>query len=411
MNEENISVLVISNDSEFLLVIEKLVNGIDISNLSFNTSKNNFDEIKQIISTSRIDFVVFDIANSSDHFLKTANLLVENNISILFLIAQDNLNTFIDNNFNFSLVDYLIKPIPDVILEHKINIYLQNILQKKSSEYLIRIYDENVIASKTDTKGFITYSSKAFCDICGYSQEELFGQSHNIVRHPDVSKDVYKDMWKTIKTGKQWRGEIKNKRKNGSFYWVETVISPEFNYNGEIISYNSIRQDISSQKYIEQISVIDHLTKVYNRKYYDETLEKEIYSASRYDYDLSLMILDIDYFKAVNDTYGHLVGDSVLKEFADILTKNSRKSDIISRIGGEEFTILVSNDSIEATYAFAQKLRKSVEEYDFSVVGNITVSIGISSFINNDTPETLFKRVDDALYMGKENGRNQVVKL
>ncbi|MCK5111457.1 MAG: diguanylate cyclase [Arcobacteraceae bacterium] len=410
MNKDNISILAISDSADTLSLIEKFVDSVEHSDLLFSISRNNDEDIRQIVSKNKIDLIIFDINNADDSYCDTTKFLLENNISILFLINKENIDTFINSKFNFSLVDYLIKPIPDVILKHKIDIYLQNLLQKKATEYLINMYDQNVITSKTDTKGIITYSSKAFCDICEYSQEELLGHPHNIVRHPDVPKETYKDMWATIKSGKQWRGEIKNKKKNGGFYWVDVVVSPEFNYKGEIISYTSVRQDISSQKYIEQINTIDYLTKVYNRKYYDEIMEKEIYSASRYDYPLSLMLLDIDYFKCVNDTFGHLVGDSVLKEFANILIENTRKSDIVSRIGGEEFTILVSNDSHESAYAFAQKLRKAIEKYTFTTVENITVSIGISSFIKDDTPISLFKRVDDALYEAKRNGRNCVVR-
>ena len=188
------------------------------------------------------------------------------------------------------------------------------------------------------------------------------------------------------------------------------TISPEFNYNGKVIGYNSIRQDISCQKYIEQISLIDYLTQVYNKKYYDEILETEIYSAKRYQYNLSLLMIDIDLFKDVNDTYGHLVGDKVLKTFANVLRENTRKSDIVSRIGGEEFTIIVSNDSTESVYGFANKIRKAIENNSFETVGKITVSIGMSSLQKGDTSQTLFKRVDEAMYKAKHNGRNCVVK-
>ena len=300
---------------------------------------------------------------------------------------------------------------PDAVLQHKIGVYLENILQQKASEYLLSVYDENVIASKTDLKGRITYTSQAFCNISEYSKEELMGKSHNIVRHPDTPVEVYKELWGAIESGKQWHGEVKNIKKNGGFYWVRVSISPEFDYNGKIIGYSTIRQDITPQKYIEKVSLIDHLTQVYNKRYYDEILEKEVSSASRYGYNISLLMLDIDHFKDVNDNFGHQVGDNILKEFAYLLLLNTRKSDIISRIGGEEFTIIVSNDTEESACAFARKLRKEIAHYSFGSVGNVTASIGISSFIEGDTPQTLFKRVDDAMYKAKHNGRNQVIRL
>ena len=105
--------------------------------------------------------------------------------------------------------------------------------------------DELMIVSKTDTKGIITYVNKNFCDISGYSEEELLGKSHNIVRHPDMPKGLFKNMWETIKRGQLWRGFIKNRRKDGGYYWVDTGIMPIKNYKGEIVEYIALRSDIT----------------------------------------------------------------------------------------------------------------------------------------------------------------------
>ena len=119
---------------------------------------------------------------------------------------------------------------------------------------LLSSFDENVIASRSDLKGRVTYASKAFRDISGYSSEELIGKPHSTVRHPDTPKEVFVDLWKTIKSGKIWRGEVKNRRKNGSFYWVEVVITPEFDDENNIMGYSAIRQDITSRKEVEALS-------------------------------------------------------------------------------------------------------------------------------------------------------------
>ena len=120
-------------------------------------------------------------------------------------------------------------------------------------EKLIDTFSQHVIASKTDLKGNITYVSDAFCDISGYSKKELLGKPHNIVRHPDVSKDFYKKMWTTIKSGKSFSGELKNKKKDGSAYWVGVEISPDYNKLGEHIGYSAIRTNISKQKALEEL--------------------------------------------------------------------------------------------------------------------------------------------------------------
>jgi len=124
----------------------------------------------------------------------------------------------------------------------------------KSLQEIIQQFDENIIASKTDLKGNIIYVSKAFCDICQYTESELLGKPHNIIRHQDVSKDTFKDLWTTIKSGKIWKGEIKNLKKDGGFYWVDATIFPEFDSNGTIKYYSAIRHNITSQKEVEDLT-------------------------------------------------------------------------------------------------------------------------------------------------------------
>ena len=119
---------------------------------------------------------------------------------------------------------------------------------------LLYSFDENVIASRSDLKGNITYASKAFALISGYSVEELIGKPHSIVRHPDTKKELFKDLWKTIQSGKIWRGQVKNRKKNSGIYWVEIVITPEFDKKKNIIGYSAIRQDITSKKEVEDLS-------------------------------------------------------------------------------------------------------------------------------------------------------------
>ncbi len=411
MNKDNITLLVISENKKTISFIETLAENIIHSDLSVTVCDNNLQNIQKVILAEHIDLVIFDVITLDAYSCTTSRVILKHHISILFLIDTNNTNHLIKSNFNFHLVDYLIKPYPKEILEHKIEIYLQNILHKKASEYLLSAYDESVIASKTNTKGVITYTSQAFCDISEYTKEELIGRSHNIVRHPDTSPSIYKDMWKVIQSGEQWSGEVKNLKKNGGFYWVRVTISPECNYNGDIISYSSIRQDISAEKYIQQVSLIDHLTQVYNKKYFDKTIEKEIASVQRYKYNLALLIIDIDFFKNINDTYGHLVGDAVLKEFADVLIQNTRRNDIVSRIGGEEFSIIISNDSVQSAHSFAKKLGKHIQNHTFKEINKLTVSIGISSYIQGDSFKSLFSRADQAMYQAKKSGRNCVVNI
>jgi polar amino acid transport system substrate-binding protein len=133
---------------------------------------------------------------------------------------------------------------------------LTRVVSEKTLELttLLKSFDENVIASKTDANGIIIYASKALCEINGYTQEELIGQNHRIIRHQDMPKDIFTDMWHTIKSKNIWRGEIKNRKKDGGFYWVDSIVSPDYNEKGEIIGYSAIRQDITAKKEVQMLS-------------------------------------------------------------------------------------------------------------------------------------------------------------
>ncbi|MEA3314358.1 MAG: PAS domain S-box protein [Campylobacterota bacterium] len=117
-------------------------------------------------------------------------------------------------------------------------------------------FDKYVIVSKTDLKGKITYASNSFCNISGYTKDELIGKNHNIIRDKSITKDIFKNMWKTIESNKVWQGEIKNRRKDGSYYWVYTIISPLYNNNSEKIGYSAITEDISNKKKVEELNKI-----------------------------------------------------------------------------------------------------------------------------------------------------------
>ena len=283
----------------------------------------------------------------------------------------------------------------------------KNQLEHKLSEYT-KLVDKNVIISTTDKTGKIIYASEAFCKISGYSKEELINQNHNIVRDPSMPKEAFEDMWKTIKSKKSWQGEVRNKKKNGGFYWVNAVITPNLDKNGDIISYTGIRQDITDRKLIEEISQKDKLTQIYNRVKLDEVLLEEIERNRRYGIEFSTILIDIDKFKEVNDNYGHPEGDSVLKETSKILTQHIRKTDILGRWGGEEFLIISTSTNINGVIKLAENLRKAMEEHQFKYVGKVTASFGVTQYIAGETEASLLKRCDDGLYKAKRGGRNRV---
>jgi PAS domain S-box-containing protein/diguanylate cyclase (GGDEF)-like protein len=160
--------------------------------------------------------------------------------------------------------------------------------EKKIREY-VSIIDKNVITSSTNIYGEITYVSKAFVKLSGYSKDELIGYNHSMIKHPDMSENIYKEMWKVISNDKIWRGEIKNKRKDGSFYWVDITIYPIFSGDGEKVGYSAIRFDITAQKRVEKLLVeIQNLNQESDEL--QNTLDKYLVSSIT---DLNGIIVDI----------------------------------------------------------------------------------------------------------------------
>lgn len=279
---------------------------------------------------------------------------------------------------------------------------------REQQKYL-DIFNNHVISSSTDPYGTITEASEAFCQISKYALEELIGRPHNIIRHPDMPKSLYEEMWKNLKAGKSWSGEIKNKAKDGSIYWVEAYIEPEYNDNGEIKGYTAIRKDITDKKHVEELSVTDTLTKLFNRLKLDQKLTEEFHHARRFLHPLSVIMIDADQFKEVNDTFGHHVGDLVLKETAQLIQTGIRKTDFAGRWGGEEFLVICPETSNEGAMRLASALKQKVEQWTFEKVGHKTCSFGVATLNNEESIEMMLNRADKALYQAKEKGRNCVI--
>ena len=287
------------------------------------------------------------------------------------------------------------------------NITLQE-LQKKEIKEHTNIINKYVITSSMDVDGIIEDVSDAFCEISGYHKDELIGKNYDFLLDNETSSKVYQQILQTITSGKVWSGECKNIKKDKSQYWLSNIISPKYDEKNCIKGYTNIGQNITDKKTIEESAQRDQLTKIYNRMKLDKVIQNEYEISKRYGTNLSLIILDIDFFKSVNDTYGHLTGDNVLIQLSNILSKNLRRSDIVGRWGGEEFIIICPNSNIEASMQLAEKLRSLIDNFEFDIVKHKTASFGIAQLKDIDTVNSLIERADTALYKAKELGRNRV---
>jgi len=177
----------------------------------------------------------------------------------------------------------------------------------------------------------------------------------------------------------------------------------------------SSRKDSELQQLIEQrtheleeLSVTDQLTKLYNRRKIDKILATEIEQARRYNHSFSLILIDIDYFKNINDTYGHQAGDQVLRVISKLFSSNIRQTDMVGRWGGEEFLIISLESELQKILIFVEKLRTLIENHHFEKFGSVTCSFGVAQFTPGDTVDSLLSRTDVALYEAKDAGRNCV---
>lgn len=287
--------------------------------------------------------------------------------------------------------------------------------QKKMHNYL-ELIDKNIITSNTDLEGKITYASEALCRISGYQKEELFGQKHNILRHKDMPESFYEKLWSELRERGFFKGDIKNRTKEAESYWIETTIYALYDENGVQAGYTSVARDITDRKKIEEISITDALTKIYNRGYFDTVCPRMLDEMKREDGWITFMLLDIDFFKEYNDTYGHQEGDRVLAQVA-LCVKDAlkRPSDYAFRLGGEEFGVLLKPEEPLGALKVAQKIQKSINELQIehkksTVLPFVTVSLGIVTKKAKEIEccEVLYKEADDLLYRSKANGRNTI---
>lgn len=217
------------------------------------------------------------------------------------------------------------------------------------------------------------------------------------------------------KEGSVLNYQVKLRRKNGKELIASFDARGTFDANGNLIYFDTIVQDITdrikAKKKLERLARTDSLTDLYNRQYLMERLENEMSRTRRYKRPLSLIMLDLDHFKEVNDRYGHLAGDAVLASTASIVSSTLRETDFAGRYGGEEFVIVMPETDIQGASEYAERLRRTMEGRKHEIPQgekiSVTFSAGVAEMSGGDTEE-LIALADEALYRAKSSGRNRV---
>ncbi|MDX9664332.1 EAL domain-containing protein [Pseudomonas sp. P5_152] len=279
-----------------------------------------------------------------------------------------------------------------------------------------RAVDAAALFSETDLNGRITYVNDQFCAVSGYRREELLGVDHRLLNsglHPD---EFFATLWRTIAQGNVWKGELCNRARDGSLYWVESTLLPVLDKaTGRAHRYVSIGFNTSEQRQLlhslQWRVGHDVLTGLPNRAFLSDLLDQALDCSRIEEVPLAVCMLDLDGFKAVNDGYGHASGDLLLVEVAKRLRSIVRGEDVVARLAGDEFVLILRyvHDVAELRAALNRVL--GVISAAYSIQGkdiHVYASIGVTLFPqDNEDAETLLRHADQAMYVAKQSGRNR----
>ena len=291
------------------------------------------------------------------------------------------------------------------------------IFSKRHKLFVKSFLDSNNNILIVYSKHSIIMINQAGLDFFGYNTFKEFRDEHSCISNFFLEED---DCYDKYTDGKKWVEKIEKTKSKSVKVKILSKIDKLYHYfdikvskmkfsNQYLLTFNNISKIENERQEIERLLEYDPLTQVYNRVKINKVFKEIIYAANGQQNSFSVILLDIDFFKKINDTYGHNVGDKVLIELARLVKMILRKEDVFARWGGEEFLIMSEKTSLQSAKMLAEYIRREIERFSFDVVKDVTCSFGVTEFQVGDTQHKIFERVDLALYEAKENGRNQVV--
>lgn len=290
-----------------------------------------------------------------------------------------------------------------------------DITRLKSDQAKIMILSQAVEQSAslimlTDPEEKIEYVNQCFTRTTGYLPEEVIGHNPRILKSGESSSDIYHNLWKTISSGEEWRGEFHNKKKNGEMYWASATINPIFNEKGAIIRYLAIQEDITEKKIhhdeLNYYATTDILTQALNRRTGIEILKKQMNLSRRQGRPLAISFIDINNLKWVNDTFGHSDGDRYITIVSQIIQQILRGSDTICRLGGDEFLLIFPDCQFENAEKILHRIDERLAKINMAdeLPYKVSISSGRAQFLpdSNLTLNELIGVADTEMYRNKK---------
>lgn len=258
----------------------------------------------------------------------------------------------------------------------------------------------------------IVYVNPSFCRISGYTEDEIIGETKRILQGPDTCKKTLARIESAIKGGKGCREELLNYAKDGTPYWFDIHIIPLHTDNSDTKYFGAIQRDVTKKRSafdeLERLAHQDILTGIGNRAALQRHMEHLANSDDDTHKKHCMLLYDMDGFKEINDTLGHIAGDNVLRRFAEYLTSTLGSEDFLARLGGDEFVVILRDYLPQEALDFAEKAVSNLASMKVEGVEKTSVSVGMTSFHPGDEMEAVIAGADTALYRAKHSGKGTV---
>lgn len=258
----------------------------------------------------------------------------------------------------------------------------------------------------------IIYANPAFCSLSGYDRDQVIGKSPRILQGPGTSQKALGRIAAALRAGEACREELLNYSQDGTPYWLDIRIVPLRDDTGVIRYFGAIERDITNKvtqlEYYERLAHEDVLTGIANRAGLEHHLQQLGHLPEAATEPLCLLLFDLDGFKGINDTLGHVAGDNILRDFAALVTSKLRRDDFLARLGGDEFIAVLRGYTPHAARQFAEEIVRRLASLDVVGADKVSVSVGMTFFSSQDVMEEIIDAADRALYHAKDAGKGQV---